>query len=358
MEYQKPWSDCYDMINQEKATEQSTTGGRSPTVLRNGYLKIGYQFWRNGEQRRKDFNVEWIQTLPINSCTFEQSKDLQEIMLLILQDDVLLPKGFTEYIYHVGNANELNSIRDGLIPGGTKPQKRKTSGLLHYSEPVGRRSQCRGNSMQLGWTKDRAIQEYLETPSKYSILVQFEARSREKGLQFYKTGSHAVVLCKTLPATCIEKAVCMKTQDGLYQKVRLTPRVPRVVLKSNSQYGQHDLQNQDARSSWEPSSDSKSHGETCTDTVDYQMSGIPLSAVEQHSRFYLTQEAVLSSNRDGIWTSILYRSSWEQTYMFKTVPIHVFLRIHPLIRVSFSFRGIVYSRHQCCICCPSSVKRV
>ena len=36
-----------------------------------------------------------------------------------LQDNVLLPKGFTEYIYHVGNANELNSIiRNGLIPGG------------------------------------------------------------------------------------------------------------------------------------------------------------------------------------------------------------------------------------------------
>ena len=45
-----------------------------------------------------------------------------------LQDNVLLPKGFIEYIYHVGNASELNSIiRNGSIPGGQKPQKRKTS---------------------------------------------------------------------------------------------------------------------------------------------------------------------------------------------------------------------------------------
>ena len=29
-------------------------------------------------------------------------------------------------------------------------------------------------------TKDRAMQEYLETTSKYSILVQFKARSRER----------------------------------------------------------------------------------------------------------------------------------------------------------------------------------
>ena len=43
------------------------------------------------------------------------------MMLLIfaLQDNVLLPNGFTEYIHHVGNANELKSIvRNGLILGG------------------------------------------------------------------------------------------------------------------------------------------------------------------------------------------------------------------------------------------------
>ena len=55
--------------------------------------------------------------------------------------------------------------------------------------------------------------------------------AQERGLQFYQTRSHAVVLYNTLPAACIEKAVCMKTTDELYQKVRLTPRVPRVFLK-------------------------------------------------------------------------------------------------------------------------------
>ena len=73
----------------------------------------------------------------------------------------------------------------------------------------------------------------------------------------------------------------MKTLDELYQKVRLIPRLPRVVLKSNSQCGQQDPQSQDARSSWEPSSDSKRYGEICDNTVDYRISGVPLSAVEQ-----------------------------------------------------------------------------
>ena len=104
--------------------------------------------------------------------------------------------------------------------------------------------------------------------------------AQEKGLQLYQTRSHAVVLCNTLPAACIEKAVCMKTQQELYQTVRLTPRLPWVVLKSNSQYGPQDPQSQEARSSWEASSDSESYGEICNNTVDPRISGIPLSAVD------------------------------------------------------------------------------
>ena len=54
------------MINQslEEATERSTTvtssknaGKGSSTMFRNGYLKIEYQLWQKGEERRKYFNI-------------------------------------------------------------------------------------------------------------------------------------------------------------------------------------------------------------------------------------------------------------------------------------------------------------
>ena len=99
--------------------------------------------------------------------------------------------------------------------------------------------------------------------------------AQRKGFQFYQTRSHAVVLYNTLPAACIEKAVCMKTPDELYQKVRFSPRAPRVVLKSNSQYGPEDPQSHETVSSWEPSSDSKSYKEICNNTVDHKISGVP-----------------------------------------------------------------------------------
>ena len=227
-----------------------------------------------GTRRRSEDKISILresklfQSIPVPSAIQGHSGD--NAVDPTLQDNELLPKGFTEYIYHIWNANELNSItRNGFTPGGTSLKER--SGLLHHSEPDGRRIWHGGNSMRFHENKDRAIQEYLDTPSKYSILKFFQ----ETGLQIYQRRSHAVVLYNTLPAACIEKAACVKTQEEVCQKVRLTPRVPRVVLKSNSQYCPQDPQSQEARSSREPSSDSESYGEPCNNIVDHEISGAP-----------------------------------------------------------------------------------
>ena len=65
------------------------------------------------------------------------------------------------------------------------------------------------------------------------------------------------------------------------KRVRLTPRVPRVVLKSNSQIGRQEQREQDARTSFDQPSGSKSSWKTGSNTVYYRIPGIPLSAVQQ-----------------------------------------------------------------------------
>ena len=58
-----------------------------------------------------------------------------------LQDNVLLPENFTEFIYHVGTVSEIHSIiRSGLIPGGRSLKRDRQSVFFHCSEPDGRRS--------------------------------------------------------------------------------------------------------------------------------------------------------------------------------------------------------------------------
>ena len=105
--------------------------------------------------------------------------------------------------------------------------------------------------------------------------------AQERGLQFFQTRSHAIVLYNTLPAVCIEKAVCMKTKEELHQKVRLTQRLSLVVLKANSHSGQQDQRDQDARSFWDPPNESKSYRETWNNAVDNRILGTPISTVEQ-----------------------------------------------------------------------------
>ena len=72
-----------------------------------------------------------------------------------LQDNVLLPHDFAEYIYHIGNVSEIHSIiRSGLIPGERSLKRRQTICVFHHSENDGRRSRYGRNSVRLGQAKD------------------------------------------------------------------------------------------------------------------------------------------------------------------------------------------------------------
>ena len=170
-----------------------------------------------------------------------------------LQDNVLLPEGFTEYIYHIGNGKDLRSIvKHGLIPGGVSLKTGRQAVFFTVVK-----------------SKNRAIQKYLETLSKYNIWCNLKL-AQQRELQIYLTRSNAVILHDTLPAEFIEKAICMKTKDQLYQRESVILR-PRVVLKANSQSGSQDQLVQEARSSWESQQNAESYGETRSTTADYQM---------------------------------------------------------------------------------------
>ena len=91
-----------------------------------------------------------------------------------MQDNVLLPNDFAEYIYHIGNVsvNMFNNLK-WIDPRRKKSQEGQAIRVFHCSEAFGRRSKYGRSSIRFGQTKDRTIQKYLETSSKHSVLVQF-----------------------------------------------------------------------------------------------------------------------------------------------------------------------------------------
>ena len=54
-----------------------------------------------------------------------------------LQDNVLLPSDFAEYIYHVGSSHDMHSIiLSGLIPGGKDVKRRRQTVFFTAVSPM------------------------------------------------------------------------------------------------------------------------------------------------------------------------------------------------------------------------------
>ena len=76
------------LMNARKTIRQYRIFGqtiwRSPSsMLSIGRKKNGYQFWQKVEDKRKGYNIAWIRTIVIISCTFEQSKDIEEVQSIL-----------------------------------------------------------------------------------------------------------------------------------------------------------------------------------------------------------------------------------------------------------------------------------
>ena len=115
----------------------------------------------------------------------------------------------------VGNANSM--VRNGLVPGGKSLKRGRQAVFFTAVNPMEDVKDMGETPCYL--TKPR-IAPYKNTWKRLQNTVCWciLKLAQEKNLQFHQTRSHAMVLCNTLPAACIKKAVCMKTQGELYSE--------------------------------------------------------------------------------------------------------------------------------------------
>ena len=142
-----------------------------------------------------------------------------------LQDNVVIPSNFFQYIYHIGCAFNLHSIiNSGLIPGGQNSSKRQTVFFL----PVDPRGKSHKDPEKIDLSVPRRAQ-YLHNAWKrhqdavYWVDINLAIR---KGLTFYQTRSNAIILQGILPAYCIPKVVRLKTGEVFFEKAYMSPRPP------------------------------------------------------------------------------------------------------------------------------------
>ena len=146
-------------------------------------------FWRldinSGKRRRSEEKISKLRESKLSQSILVASINLRTFRRQCCWSYIARQCTVTERIYRVHLPHREREwiefyIKKCINSRRNKPQERKTSGLLHCSGPDRRRTWRGRNSIESCETKDRSVQEYLETPSKHCVLVQFEARSRER----------------------------------------------------------------------------------------------------------------------------------------------------------------------------------
>ena len=115
-------------------TMERLNSGESKTIFRNisciviiGLTKSGRKAWQEEEETRKNTSIVLIHSGTILYLRALQGHSGRSLIDPTLQDNVIIPDGFFQYIYHVGCAINLHSIiNSGLIPGGQNLSNRQT----------------------------------------------------------------------------------------------------------------------------------------------------------------------------------------------------------------------------------------
>ena len=226
------------VIYLEKKMERSNSGdwkmifGTNLSTPNIGLMKCGWVEWQEAEAPRNNFNIAMIHQ--DKECFYLralQGHSGRNPFDLSLQDNVLIPNNFFEYIHHIGCAINLHSIiNSGLIPGGQKLSKRQTV-FFTSVDPMNKEYRDPNTvdlkAPLLAWYKQKTWKRHQHTV--YSVDIKL---AQQKGFKFYQTRSNALILHETLPAYCVPKVVRIETGGVISEKVFATPRPPpKISLK-------------------------------------------------------------------------------------------------------------------------------
>ena len=211
---QKPWHDCYDMISQflGKMMEQSHLTTSCKNSWRKGSMvlcsvlsTIGYLFWRKGRPKQRFQNcLNPDSSKHISKIRANQGHSGGIAIDPELQDNVLLPEGLTENIYHVGNISDMHSIiRSGLIPRGRSLKRGRQSVFFTFVNPMEDDTGTEETSWRLDKAKDRSIQKNLETSSTTAYFGAIYSSLRREDCNLPNT----VTCNRSQKHTCLQFAL-------------------------------------------------------------------------------------------------------------------------------------------------------
>ena len=216
------------------------SSGESKTIFSQDFLHCHHwsdEKWKNsmaggGGGQKKRFQYCTHSSGTILYFRAFQGHSRRNLIYPSLQDNVLIPNDFFDYIYHIGCAINLHSVNSGLLPGGQKLSNRQTVFFL-LVDPMDKEHKD-PNIIDLEAPR---LAQYLHNAwKKHQNTVYWVdiKRAQKKGFKFYQTRSNAIILYDTLPAYCIPKAIMIEIGEIENEKVYASPRpLPKMSFKDN-----------------------------------------------------------------------------------------------------------------------------
>ena len=241
-QFQNNWVLVFVMvIYLEKTMERLNSGewrnifGTILNDLNVGLVKSGRVHWKKGGGNKKRFQC----------CTDPSGQEILYLRALqghsgrslidpSLQDNVLIPKDFFEYIYHIGCAINLHSIMNsGLIPGGQKLSKRQTV-FFTSVDPVNKEHKD-PDEIDLECTASCLTQaKSMEETSKHCVFwhqICSKERINVSSIKHDRTQSSFTTRFQL--AYCIPKAIMMKSGEVKNEKVHVSLLPRKISFKDN-----------------------------------------------------------------------------------------------------------------------------
>ena len=187
-----------------------------------GLMSVGNLVWQQEEVQKEDISIALIILEQFfASVLFRDTLDV----ISLLQDNVIIQRGFFHHIYHIGCAFNLHSIiNSGLIPGGQDSSRRQTVFFL----PIDPRDKYHEDPEHIDFSVPRRARYVHSAWKKHQDAVFWVDINLaiQKGLTFYQTRANAIILQGTFPAHCNPKVVRLKIGEVLNEKSYLSPRPP------------------------------------------------------------------------------------------------------------------------------------
>ena len=246
------------ILNQELNSIKLAQWQKINTLLRHGELPREedgtIEFWRQKDdlQNKFEYSQYWSDDVwkskmaggggnikRFQYCTYPSGQEILYLRALqghsgrnpidpSLQDNVLIPHNFFEYICHIGCAISFHSsTNSGLIAGGQISRTDRQTVFFTAVNPMHKNHQ---DPIEPDLTKPR-LASYKQKWKMHQDTVYWVDKqlAQRKVLKFYQTRSNAIALYDTLPAYCISKAIVMKSEEIIYQKVYVSLRPPPTI---------------------------------------------------------------------------------------------------------------------------------